>query len=163
GRAAGLLSGLAGISVSAKTIERSAEASGAAARAAAQAEAAGFQSRPEASLIAWSRIARPRGSSSSVAVSGGASARKPPPPRGDPENAAHSGQLHDVHVQAQIEAASGDQRAQLVGAAFGPAVDDQFQAGQQATSADVAHDLVPAGDLFEAMPEDAAQVAGPLV
>src|SRR5262249_61737988 len=78
-------------------------------------------------------------------------------------NAAHSGQLHDVQVQAQIEAASGDQRAQLVGAAFGLAVDDQFQAGQQATSADVAHDLVPAGDLFEAMPEDAAQVAGPLV
>src|SRR6516225_11564312 len=56
--------------------------------------------------------------------------------RGDPENAAHSGQLHDVHVQAQIEAASGDQRAQLVEAAFGLAVDDQFQAGQQATSAD---------------------------
>jgi len=45
GRAAGLLSGLAGISVSAKTIERSAEASGAAARAAAHAEAAALRAR----------------------------------------------------------------------------------------------------------------------
>src|SRR6266536_3639409 len=73
--------------------------------------------------------------------------------RGDPENAAHAGQLHDVHVQAQFEAASGDERAQLVGTAFGLAVDDQFEAGQQATSSDVAHDLVPVRDLFEAMPE----------
>jgi Uncharacterised protein family (UPF0236) len=44
-RAAGLLSGLAGISVSARTIERSAEASGAAARAAAQAEATAITTR----------------------------------------------------------------------------------------------------------------------
>ena len=44
-RAAGLLSGLAGISVSARTIERSAEASGAAARAAAGAEAAAITAR----------------------------------------------------------------------------------------------------------------------
>src|SRR6266566_4959191 len=48
--------------------------------------------------------------------------------RGDPENAAHAGQLNDVHVQAQFEATSGDERAQLVGAAFGLAVDDQFEA-----------------------------------
>jgi hypothetical protein len=44
-RAAGLLSGLAGITVSAKTIERSAEASGAAARSAAAAEAAAIRAR----------------------------------------------------------------------------------------------------------------------
>ena len=44
-RAAGLLSGLAGIAVSARTIERSAEASGAAARAAAGAEAAAIVAR----------------------------------------------------------------------------------------------------------------------
>jgi hypothetical protein len=44
-RAAGLLSGLAGISVSARTIERSAEASGAAARAAALAAAAAITAR----------------------------------------------------------------------------------------------------------------------
>ena len=43
---------------------------------------------------------------------------------GDPENAPHSGQLHDVHVQAQFKAAFGDERAQLVGTAFGLAVDD---------------------------------------
>src|SRR5215471_14584141 len=49
---------------------------------------------------------------------------------GDPENAAHSGQLHDVHVQTQFETAFGDERAQLVGTAFGLAVDDQFEAGQ---------------------------------
>jgi hypothetical protein len=44
-RAAGLLSGLAGITLSARTIERSAEASGAAARAAAGAEAAAIRAR----------------------------------------------------------------------------------------------------------------------
>ena len=66
-------------------------------------------------------------------------------------------------MQAQFEAASGDERAQLVGAALGPAVDDQFQAGQQATSPDVAHDLVATGDLVESVPEDAAQVQGTLV
>jgi hypothetical protein len=44
-RAAGLVSGLAGISVSARTVERSAEASGAAARAATQAEAAALGAR----------------------------------------------------------------------------------------------------------------------
>jgi len=44
-RAAGLLSGLAGITLSAKTIERSAEAAGADARAAAQAEAAAIRER----------------------------------------------------------------------------------------------------------------------
>ncbi len=44
-RAAGLLAGLAGIAVSARTIERSAEASGAAARAAAEAEAAAIRER----------------------------------------------------------------------------------------------------------------------
>ena len=48
--------------------------------------------------------------------------------RGDPEDAAHAGQLHDVHVQAQFEAASGNERPQFVGAAFGLAVNDQFQA-----------------------------------
>ena len=48
----------------------------------------------------------------------------------DPENTAHSGQLHDVHVQTQFEAAFGDERAQLVGTASGLAVDDQFEAGQ---------------------------------
>src|SRR6266567_4285509 len=52
--------------------------------------------------------------------------------RGDPEDAAHAGQLHDVHVQ------------------------DQFEAGQQAPSPDVADDLVPVRDLFEAMPQEAA-------
>jgi hypothetical protein len=45
GRAAALLSGLAGVTLSAKTIERSAEASGAAARAAAEAEAAAIRGR----------------------------------------------------------------------------------------------------------------------
>lgn len=45
GRAAGLISGLAGITVSARTIERSAEASGAAARAAAGHEAAAIRAR----------------------------------------------------------------------------------------------------------------------
>ena len=45
GRAAGLLSALAGITISARTIERSAEASGAAARSAAAAEAAAIRSR----------------------------------------------------------------------------------------------------------------------
>jgi hypothetical protein len=45
GRAAGLLAGLAGISLSPKTIERSAEASGAAARAAGEAEAAALCAR----------------------------------------------------------------------------------------------------------------------
>jgi hypothetical protein len=44
-RAAGLLAGLAGVTLSARTIERSAEASGAAARAAAGAEAAGLVAR----------------------------------------------------------------------------------------------------------------------
>jgi hypothetical protein len=44
-RAAGLLSGLAGITVSPRTVERSAEASGAAARAAAGAEAAAITAR----------------------------------------------------------------------------------------------------------------------
>jgi hypothetical protein len=44
-RAAGLISGLAGITLSARTIERSAEASGAAARAAASAEAAAIRDR----------------------------------------------------------------------------------------------------------------------
>ena len=44
-RAAGLINGLAGITVSAKTTERSAEASGAAARAAAEAEAAAIRAR----------------------------------------------------------------------------------------------------------------------
>ncbi len=44
-RAAGLLSSLAGITVTARTIERSAEASGAAARAAAGAEAAAIRAR----------------------------------------------------------------------------------------------------------------------
>jgi hypothetical protein len=44
-RAAGLLSGLAGITLSAKAAERSAEASGAAARAAARAEAAAIRAR----------------------------------------------------------------------------------------------------------------------
>ena len=44
-RAAGLLSGLAGITLSARTVERSAEASGAAARAAAGAEAAAIRAR----------------------------------------------------------------------------------------------------------------------
>ncbi len=44
-RAAGLLSGLAGITLSAKTVERSAEASGASARAAAGAEAAAIRAR----------------------------------------------------------------------------------------------------------------------
>src|SRR5205823_2676496 len=42
---AGLLSDLAGISISARTVERSAEASGAAARAAAAAEAAAIRAR----------------------------------------------------------------------------------------------------------------------
>ncbi len=83
--------------------------------------------------------------------------------RGDPEDAPHAGQLHDVHVQAQFEAASGDQRAQLVGASLGLAVDDQFQAGQQAASADVTDDFVPVRDLLEALPQDAAQMAGALV
>jgi hypothetical protein len=45
GRAAGLVAGLAGIGVSARTVERSAEASGAAARAATQAEAAALRAR----------------------------------------------------------------------------------------------------------------------
>ncbi len=45
GKAAGLLAGLAGITVTARTIERSAEASGAAARAAAAAESAAIRSR----------------------------------------------------------------------------------------------------------------------
>ena len=44
-RAAGLLAGLAGITVSARTIERSAEATGAAARAAREAEAAAIRER----------------------------------------------------------------------------------------------------------------------
>jgi len=44
-RAAGLLGGLAGVTVSPRTIERSAEASGAAARAAARAEAAAIRAR----------------------------------------------------------------------------------------------------------------------
>jgi hypothetical protein len=44
-RAAGLLAGLAGITLSARTIERSAEAAGAAARAAAGAEAAAIRAR----------------------------------------------------------------------------------------------------------------------
>lgn len=44
-RAAGLLAGLAGVTVSARTIERSAEASGAAARAAAGAEASAIRAR----------------------------------------------------------------------------------------------------------------------
>ncbi len=44
-RAAGLLAGLAGISMNAKQVERSAEASGAAARAAASAEAAAIRGR----------------------------------------------------------------------------------------------------------------------
>jgi hypothetical protein len=44
-RAAGLLAGLAGISISARTIERSAEASGTAARAATAAEAAAIRER----------------------------------------------------------------------------------------------------------------------
>jgi hypothetical protein len=44
-RAAGLLAGLAGVTLSARTIERSAEASGAATRAAAGAEAAGIVAR----------------------------------------------------------------------------------------------------------------------
>jgi hypothetical protein len=44
-RAAGLLAGLAGISISARTIERSAEATGAAARSAAAAEAAAIRAR----------------------------------------------------------------------------------------------------------------------
>jgi hypothetical protein len=45
GRAAGLLSALAGITISARTVERSAEASGAAARSAAAAEAAAIRAR----------------------------------------------------------------------------------------------------------------------
>jgi hypothetical protein len=45
GRAAGLIAGLAGITVSARTVERSAEASGAAARAAGEAEAAALRAR----------------------------------------------------------------------------------------------------------------------
>ena len=45
GRAAGLLSALAGITVSPRTIERSAESAGAAARAASKAEAAGLVAR----------------------------------------------------------------------------------------------------------------------
>jgi len=77
----------------------------------------------------------------------------------DPENTAHSGQLNDVHVQAQFEAALGDERTQLVGTAFGLAVDDQFEAGQQATSPDIADDFVPVRDLLQTMPEDAAKVA----
>jgi hypothetical protein len=44
-RAAGLLAGLAGITLSARTVERSAEASGAAARAAAEDEAAAIRAR----------------------------------------------------------------------------------------------------------------------
>ena len=44
-RAAGLLSGLAGVTISARTIERSAEATGAAARGAADAEAAAILAR----------------------------------------------------------------------------------------------------------------------
>jgi len=44
-RAAGLLAGLAGITISARTVERSAEASGAAARAAGEAEAAALRAR----------------------------------------------------------------------------------------------------------------------
>ncbi len=44
-RAAGLIAGLAGITVSARTVERSAEASGAAARAAGEAEAAALRAR----------------------------------------------------------------------------------------------------------------------
>jgi hypothetical protein len=44
-RAAGLIAGLAGITVSPRTIERSAEATGAAARAASRAEAAGLVAR----------------------------------------------------------------------------------------------------------------------
>ena len=44
-RAAGLLAGLAGVTLSARTIERSAEATGAAARAAAGAEAAAIRAR----------------------------------------------------------------------------------------------------------------------
>ncbi len=44
-RAAGLIAGLAGVTISPRTIERSAEATGAAARAASQAEAAGIVAR----------------------------------------------------------------------------------------------------------------------
>ena len=44
-RAAGLIAGLAGITISARTVERSAEASGAAARAAGEAEAAALRAR----------------------------------------------------------------------------------------------------------------------
>jgi hypothetical protein len=49
-RAAGLLSGLAGITISPRTVERSAEASGAAARAATAAEAAAIRERRIAAL-----------------------------------------------------------------------------------------------------------------
>ena len=52
-------------------------------------------SRADTSPIAWSRIARPRSSSSGR---GGQRRR-------DAECAAHAGQLHDVHVQAEFEAA----------------------------------------------------------
>jgi len=51
----------------------------------------GYQSCPVASLMAWSRIARPSESSSSAAVNGGGDPEKPPP---------HAGQLQDVDVQA---------------------------------------------------------------
>ena len=44
-RAAGLLAGLAGVTISARTVERSAEASGAAARAAGEAESAAIRAR----------------------------------------------------------------------------------------------------------------------
>jgi hypothetical protein len=44
------------------------------------------------------------------------------------------GQLHDVHMQAQFEAAFSDERAESIGAVFVMAVGGQFQVGQQTTS-----------------------------
>ena len=58
--------------------------------------------------------------------------------RRDPEDAAHAGQLHHVHVQAELQAAPGDRRAQRVRALLGLPVDDELEALQQPAAADVA-------------------------
>ena len=99
------------------------------------------------SPIAWSRISRPR----SDLLPGGGQRRR------DPEHPAHPGQLHHVHVQAQLQAAPGDRRAQLVRALLGLPVQHQLQPDQQPSAAHVADHLVPRGHLQQPVPQELAQ------
>ena len=70
--------------------------------------------------------------------------------RGDAQHAAQPGELDDVHVQAELDAALGHRRAVARVGLAGLAVADQVDAEHEADAADVADDLVAALELLQA-------------